>query len=492
MPSPSNRRPFGGLKHTPLEVVVIGGGIGGLVAAASLARAGVGVTLLEAQGYLGGCAGTFHRKRYRFDAGATVAAGFESGGPMQVLAEWLGVRFEVELAQKIMTVHLRGGPVIELPADRDAWRAQRRELFGPQADGFWDWQERTAATAWQCNGSPPWAAGAQPEGMGCSLAQRLPKREPMLERFVDGLLSITAQSTSKHTPALYGAAALDLPWRGVVHLRGGMGGIAEALCEAIRRHGGHVLMHRRARRIVRERGLVRGVETEDAQRFDAEHVIANLTPWNLRALLDPSEGPLPASLAELHSPDRDIDGACGAMVLHAGIDERVVDPAAPLHHQVHLAGPVTGEGRTALISVSPAWDETRAPVGKRAVTITTHTKLAPWWDRLARDVDEYAYQKATYQDRLLAAAELAIPGFRRALDVVWAGTPVTYAFYTGRARGWVGGAPRRGAFPSELGPGLHMVGDAVLPGQSTLAVTVSTLRGVSPLLEQYGRAAARA
>lgn len=498
-------------KATQPRIVVIGGGIGGLVAAAVLARAGVGVTLLEAQGYLGGCAGTFRRQRYRFDAGATFAAGFERDGPMQALAEWLGVRFEAELAQKLLTVHLPGRPAIELPADREAWRAQRRELFGPQADGFWDWQERTAAIAWQLAkrpagtrsewlrriGSALWIADAQLDVLGHPsvmldatrpLAARLPKRERMLERFVDGLSLLTAQSTSKHVTALYGAAALDCPWRGVAQLRGGIGGIADALCEAIRRHGGQVLMHRRARRIVRERGRVIGVETDDEQRFEAEHVIANLTPWNVRALLDPNDGPLPDSLAELHSPDRDVDDAWGAMVVHAGIDERVIDPAASLHQQVHLGGPVAGDGRTVFVSVSPAWDESRAPVGKRAVTITTRTKLAPWWDRLARDVDEYAYQKATYQDRLLAAAEVAIPGFRRALDVVWAGTPVTHEFYTGRARGWLGGVPWRGGAPG-LGPGLHMVGDAEFPGQSTLAVALSTLRVVSPLIDRYGLAA---
>jgi phytoene dehydrogenase-like protein len=458
-----------------------------------LARAGLGVTLLEAQGYLGGCAGTFRRKRYRFDAGATVAAGFEPGGPMQALAEWLGVRFEATPAAKIMTMHLPGGPAIELPADREAWRAQRSELFGPQADEFWAWQERTAATVWQlAKRLPPSTSECLLRDATRPLATRLPKREPMLERFVDGLLLITAKSTSKHTLAHHGAAALDFPWRGVAHLRGGMGGIADALCEAIRRHGGQVLLHRRARRIVRERGSVRGVETDDEQRFDAEQVIANLTPWNLRELLDPDEGPLPTSLAELHSPEHDLGDAWGAMVLHAGIDERVVDPAAPLHHQVQLGGAVADAGRTAFISISPAWDETRAPDGKRAVTITSHTRLAPWWDRLARDVDEYAYRKATDQDRLLAAAELAIPGFRRALDVVWAGTPVTYAFYTGRARGWVAGGPMRRAAAPGLGHGLHMVGDAVFPGQSTLAVALSTLRVVSPIIEGHGRELERA
>jgi phytoene dehydrogenase-like protein len=45
----------------------------------------------------------------------------------------------------------------------------------------------------------------------------------------------------RHANALYGASALDLPRRGVVHLAGGIGAIARTLAEAVRRHGGKVL-----------------------------------------------------------------------------------------------------------------------------------------------------------------------------------------------------------------------------------------------------------
>ena len=41
------------------DVIVIGGGIAGLTAAALLAHEGLSVTLLEAHHQLGGCAGTF-------------------------------------------------------------------------------------------------------------------------------------------------------------------------------------------------------------------------------------------------------------------------------------------------------------------------------------------------------------------------------------------------------------------------------------------------
>ena len=68
------------------RVVVIGAGVGGLTTAAVLARAGMDVTVLEAHVYPGGCAGTFYHQGYRFDAGATLAAGFYPGGPMDLVA----------------------------------------------------------------------------------------------------------------------------------------------------------------------------------------------------------------------------------------------------------------------------------------------------------------------------------------------------------------------------------------------------------------------
>jgi phytoene dehydrogenase-like protein len=68
------------------KIVIIGAGIGGLASAAVLARAGFDVTVLEANIYPGGCAGTFFHQGYRFDAGATLAGGFYPDGPMDRLA----------------------------------------------------------------------------------------------------------------------------------------------------------------------------------------------------------------------------------------------------------------------------------------------------------------------------------------------------------------------------------------------------------------------
>jgi phytoene dehydrogenase-like protein len=61
------------------RIVVIGAGIGGLTAAALLADEGYTVTVLEAGTYPGGSAGTFFHQGFRYEAGATLAGGFQPG-----------------------------------------------------------------------------------------------------------------------------------------------------------------------------------------------------------------------------------------------------------------------------------------------------------------------------------------------------------------------------------------------------------------------------
>jgi phytoene dehydrogenase-like protein len=130
------------------RIIIIGAGIGGLTVAALLARAGRDVTVLEAYVYPGGCAGTFYHQGYRFDAGATLAAGFDPAGGMTRLGQALGIAWPVEPAHIAMRVHLPDGRQATRWVDPEAWRAERLAAFGSAAEPFWRWQEATADRMW--------------------------------------------------------------------------------------------------------------------------------------------------------------------------------------------------------------------------------------------------------------------------------------------------------------------------------------------------------
>jgi phytoene dehydrogenase-like protein len=168
-------------------------------------------------------------------------------------------------------------------------------------------------------------------------------------------------------------------------------------------------------------------------------------------------------------------------VLHLGIAAAALPQAIPDHHQIitSLEGPL-GEGRSIFVSMSPEWDSSRAPAGKRAVTVTTHTQVQPWWDLLATDEAAYHARKSAYAEQILTAIDQAVPGFRESVDLCLPGSPVTYAFYTDRHLGMVGGFPQVSLFkargPRTGIPNLRLVGDSIFPGQSTAGVTVGAIR----------------
>ncbi|GAB4430624.1 MAG: NAD(P)/FAD-dependent oxidoreductase [Anaerolineae bacterium] len=495
-------------KADPPQIVVIGAGVGGLSTAAALANIGLDVTVLEAHVYRGGCAGTFFHKNHRFDAGATLAGGFYPNGPMEIVGRAAGIeQWPAHPANPAMAVHLPGGLTVTRFGD-ERRHAERHKAFGPAAAAFWRWQETTADALWNLAlRLPPWPPQTLPEtgrlaADGLSWLGRNPRRHlspglladafrpvsahlkgvpQALRQFVDAQLLIAAQTTSRHANALYGASALDLPRRGVVHLEGGMGRIAETLAQAVTRHGGRVLYKREAGRIVIEKGRPVAVETSRGQSFPADAVVANLPPWNIARLLGDAA---PAKLRRLPAMPRD---GWGAFMVYVGLDESAIPPDFPLHHQVIVREPLA-EGNTVFLSLSPAWDTGRAPAGQRALTLSTHTRLQPWWQLFETDRAAYEARKAEYAERMLAAAQIALPHLREAAGLILPGTPVTFQRFTRRQWGWVGGFPQTNLFRTwgpRLLPGLWMVGDSIFPGQSTAAVAMGGLRVASAVLHAH-------
>ena len=482
-----------------MKTVVIGAGIGGLTAGALLLKAGHNVTVLEAHIYPGGSAGTFFHKKYRFDAGATLAGGFSPSGPHARLADTLGLEWPIHEIDPAWVVHLPDGRTITQWADADQWQAERQAAF-PQAERFWQTQEMLADLSWDISSRPfPWPPESPQDVWTIGKAIRpstlrslpyllrtigdiAPKGDPMFKAFLDAQLLIAAQTTSDYTNALYGSAALDLPRRGVNHVQGGIGSLSKTLVEWIRANGGEVLYRQKVTDVEVKGGRVTAVITNKGLRKEADNVLANMTPWGLSELMGEQ---LPTNFKRKLPK---LKSTWGAFTLYLGVDQAKLPTDLIGHHQVikDHTQPL-GEGNSVFISFSDTEDVERAPTGKRAVTMSTHTDISPWW-QLRKGSKESAYEdrRNRYMEMMLDAAETAVSNLRSAIELCLPGTPVTFEYYTRRPGGMVGGFPQHSIFKA-MGPGtsipnLWLVGDSIFPGQSTAGVTLGGMRVADAVL----------
>jgi C-3',4' desaturase CrtD len=486
------------------DLAVIGAGIGGLAAAALAQRVGLRVALLEAHTRLGGCAGWFSRGPCTFDVGATALMGLGPGEPLGDLLRVVGLAFR-GAPTAAYRVCLPDRSVAIVP---DAAAFERNILAAfprrPRAyQTFWRWQARVGETLFQAAARVPrLPLGGVGDlvhdvrvlglpGTLAGLTSAVTVRHVLRLLGLDSdvpfrsliamLLQDTAQADPETVPFANAAACLQAYRRGMSRPRGGMRALADGLGERFAALGGDL----------RTATLVDGVAPDARGGFlvatrrcgrsvRARDVVFNLPLDRAAALLGRS---LEGRLGRCERRSRAAWSACTA---YLAIDRAAVPDDAPLFHQVlqHYDRPIH-DGNNVLVSLAPPDDAGYGPPGVRVATLSTHTRPADWF---GLDGAAYDARKQTYRDRLTAALARALPDAPAGLVHAEFGTPRSFARYTRRALGAVGGPPAArtntnffAVGPDVFGPGLWVVGDSVFPGQGTMATVLSAVRVVERL-----------
>ncbi len=478
------------MADSSFDLVVIGGGVAGLTAAALAARAGARVFLAEHHNVPGGCASFFQRDGYRFDVGATVVNGFGPRGIHRRVFETLGASVAARPLDPAMLVHLPGMQIARYGDAR--WRSERIAAFGERYEPFWEAQERIADRVWDFAARLPalpadlvsclhLARIFRPRDLtllrhqGRALARLLPgDASAELRAFIDLQLLITAQASACETDLAFGAAALDIAREGTFHLEGGIATIATALARAIRRFGGTISYRTDVTRIRADGGTFAGIDLSDGRSIAARGAVAAIPYENVLQLL--GKTPPPTARAGQR---------WSAVTAYVGIAAGHIPDDFPLHHQVLLdqRAPL-GDANSLFISLSAPEERGRARNGGRAITISTHADPQRW-EQAYRAGNASELQR-TYARKMLEGLERAT-GKHIAPSIFELGTPRTFERYTLRYRGLVGGTPqsiasanlRARSHRSEI-KGLTLCGDTIFPGQSTVGVTLSAINAVRP------------
>ena len=495
----------------PQTIVVIGAGIGGLTAAALLAKRGYRVRVFDQALVPGGCASTFKRRGFTFDVGATQVAGLEPGGIHFQIFEELGIDLpKAAPCDPACAVYLPGETTpISVWRDPDQWQAERQRQF-PGSEPFWQLMQALFQASWRFQQRDPvlpprnlwdlWqlAKAVRPDTLitvpytFATVGQLLKGYglggDRRLKTFLDMQLKLYSQVGADETALLYAATALGVSQepQGLFHLQGSMQVLSDRLVEALELHGGELFMRHTVEGIEMAGDriaavTVRSQKTGEAWPEPADAVMANVTVQSLVRLLGDR-----APQGYRQRVDK-LPPASGAFVIYLGVDQAAIPPDCPPHLQFlyDYDGPI-GENNSLFVSVSRPGDG-RAPEGRATIIASSFTEVTLW-----EQTGDYEGLKAKYTQGAIAKLGQFFDLRNEHLIHIEAATPRTFVRFTGRDQGMVGGIGQRVPTFGPFGfanrtpvDGLWLVGDCTHPGEGTAGVSYSALTAVRQLVQQH-------
>jgi len=256
---------------TETDVVVVGGGLAGLTAAAFLSRAGRRVVLLERAGELGGRARTQERDGFLFNEGPHA---LYRGGPAERALRELGVTVRGAIPPAAGSLALRGGRLFQLPVGL-------RTLLTTRLFGFGAKRQVALLLARLPKLDP---APLLRVSVADWLAETLP--HPEARALASALVRVTTYAADDRISA--GAAVTQIQMalkNGVLYLDGGWQHMVDAIAAAARTAGARLVTGAAVTSIASSHGRpMHTVHLADGSVFTAPALVAAVAPAAARTL----------------------------------------------------------------------------------------------------------------------------------------------------------------------------------------------------------------
>jgi phytoene desaturase len=490
----------------PLNVVVIGAGLGGLSAAAHLTASGHAVTIVERESIPGGRAGMITEHGFRLDNGPTVltmpgllgdafaAAGAEMGDFLTI--DKVDPMYRAVYADG-STLHVRHGREAMTEEIRSFSNAREAEAFGR----FCDWLERLyrveMAHFIDANfDSPldlvkPWRAGLELVRLGGF--GRLGKKvasffdDERLQR-IFSFQSMYAGLAPYDALALYAVITYMDSVEGVFVPKGGMHAMATGLAAAVEKAGATIRYDAPVTRILRGGdGRVTGVELGGGERLAADAVVCNPDlPVAYRTLLGGVDAPRVARRGT-YSPS--------CLLWVAGV--RGLPPVDAAHHNIHFGHDWDGAFRalihdgvrmpdpSILVTLHSLDDPTLAPDGCSSIYVLEPTPNLDGRIDWSRERDRITASLRERVARLGYPTDVVVERIYDPLD--WEAMGMERGTPFALAHTFLQTGPFRPNNVDKRVPGLVFTGSSTLPGVGVPMVLVSG-KLAAARVDQYAEA----
>ncbi len=445
---------------TDYDAIVIGAGNGGLTAAASLAKAGASVLLLERHNIPGGAATSFCRGRFEFEVALHQLSGIGSSeypGPLRGLLDRIGVMDKLEFVEMDdlyrIVVQSENFDLTLRPDIKEVVR-ELQLRFPSEKEAIADFFNFVYRFFSEVIGvyymqDPE----TSPEKYPLYFKYALKSTQQVLDEFFKEPLLKTAVSpywtyiglppkkmNFSDMAAMFFGFCEFKPY----HLKGGSMALSSALAEVVTENGGTIQYNCGARKIIIEEGRVRGVVTDMGEEITCRYIVSNASKITTYVDLIGSEHIPESTMKELKQSRISQAG----FILYMGLDcepETVgitestnflmgnTDEDAAFERMKELD---ISSQDALVLSCYDLRDKEFSPEGASQVALVTLKYGQPW---LKIPPDEYYDTKFKCADQMLKVIEPLYPDLRKHIEEIEVATPITCMRYLGHPTGAIYG-----------------------------------------------------
>ncbi len=436
------------------EIIIIGGGLGGLTAGAKLAKEGKKVLLLEQHDRPGGCATTFTRKDFTLEVGL-----HEMDGPH---AKDLKVRIfrDLGISDRVTLLDLpefyrfvNGRQDVVIPHDPEEAERRLAELFPGEKEGlktYFHYLVNSRKILADTAGSPE-------RSIGHFLDEHIGNED--LKLILLGNLGYFHDDPYTLSLNYYLVAQGSYYGGNASFVKGGSQKLSDALMSVIEENGGTVMLNSLATGISFEGGRPAGVSWEStagaekvAGTDNAREIVVNAAVPNLAGnLLPEGQGRILSEKIE------EMKTGASLLTVYFGFRKSlkeignsyysmfVFDPSVESQKDIVRNNHAGFDERSFTFVDYSQVDSALAPPDK-GVGAVCCIDYASEWEGMERKT--YLNKKSDVAETFIARCEEFIPGFKDAVEFVEVATPLTVRRYTMNPAGAVYGFAQNPGKPS--------------------------------------------
>ncbi len=506
-----------GMVKEHYEVVVVGAGIGGLTAAALLAKRGIKVLVIEQHYIPGGCCTAIRRHDITFDVGAAVFLGCGETGfsPHTFVMNELEEELNLIPRKSIYRMHL-DGKTVSFWRDLDRYLDELTEMFPNQASELRALYAEMRAfyekhIAKQPMVVPPTETPMleqlktvvkDPLGMVLMMRQLLQLTaedllkkhisDPKVTAFFDYLMRFFTCCEVSEVPAIIATGMfIDTHLGGSTYAQGSPQMLPNKLEKSIEENGGQILYHHMVDEIIIENGIAYGVRLSDGTEIMADRVISNATVWNLYGkLVNPRHiSSKRMDWAQKFIPTTDL------FLLYIGVKAAAIpEDAQPV--ELLISDIYDFQAPNYGVFIPTLEDPAIAPPGYHSMTVMAPSKseLEPQRFSSEYQSEEYYRRKQEEAEKVIDDLEkMYFTGLKENIICLEAATPATLERFTLKNWGNIGGPKlskeqgfmKRPQAKSDW-KNLYLCGDSTTSGEGIISTTSSGVGAANMVLRDLG------